>query len=217
MIIPAYNEEARVARVVRAVLEQRFPVAVADDGSTDRTVAEVRSLGVVCLETPSNRGKGATVRRALDWFMKQSFRAAVLMDADGQHDPAELPVFLAALEAGADLAIGDRLRAPGRMSLLRRATNRSMSALLSLASGLRVPDTQCGYRALTREALAKMRLRTERFEIESEMVLEAGRNGLRVVAVPIRSVYAGEISRIRPLRDTRRFARFLFAYLTEKH
>ena len=88
-----------------------------------------------------------------------------------------------------------------------------MSWIVSSLARQPIPDSQCGYRAMRREVLEKIELFTTRFEIESEILLEASRCGYRIGAVPIQCVYAGEKSSIHPLRDTLRFFKFLFSYL----
>ncbi|HTL69865.1 MAG TPA: hypothetical protein VL404_01095, partial [Candidatus Eisenbacteria bacterium] len=117
-----------------------------------------------------------------------------------------------ALSRGGALILGNRMSRPEGMPLVRRLTNRFMSSILSALAGQRVPDSQCGYRALSRELVSRLRLRTDRFEIESEMLLEASRMGFRVSSVPVRCVYADEKSQVNPFRDTLRFLRFLALY-----
>lgn len=213
VIVPAYNEEKHVGSLVKAIRREGYRVLVSDDGSRDRTVEIALDAGAEVLATPLNGGKGSAIRRGLQWFIGSSYEAAVLMDGDGQHAVEDLPVFLQALNTGAHLVVGDRLRDPKGMPALRRATNLVMSGLLGAVSGARVPDSQCGYRALTRVCAQRLKLRTAHFEIESEMILEAARAGLRVASVPIRCLYAGQSSHIRPIRDTRRFVTFLGSYL----
>ena len=215
MIIPAYNEQKNIARVVAGVRDLGFPVLVVDDGSGDDTAQAAARSGAEVVSSAANQGKGAALRRGIRWLLETSrYPAAVFMDSDGQHDPADLKNFLAALEEPASgLVIGDRMGSPGGMPLLRRWTNRLMSGVLSCFAGQRVPDTQCGYRAARREVLSRMMLETDRFEIESEMALEAARAGVKIVSVPVRSVYENGKSHIHPGRDTARFFKFLFCYL----
>jgi glycosyltransferase involved in cell wall biosynthesis len=212
VLLPAYNEAASVVRVAEGVRALGYPVFVSDDGSTDGSAEKLRAATVPHLTAAANAGKGAALRRAFAWFLERPYRAAVLMDSDGQHDAADLGAFLRALDSGADLVIGDRLAAPAGMPWLRRATNRTMSGLLSGLTRQRVPDSQCGYRAVSRRFLERADLRCDRYEIESEMILEAARLGFQICSVPVRCVYLDGRSHIRPWRDTRRFLRFLAAY-----
>ena len=214
VLIPAYNEEKRIGSVIGAAQERGFAVVAVDDGSQDDTVGVIRRSGAHCVVSAVNGGKGAAIRKGFDWVMKSPFKAVIVVDADGQHDPAELDSFVTALAGGeADLVIGNRMHDPQGMSFLRRCTNRTMSFIISSTAGQHVPDTQCGYRAFTRKALEKMTLKTDRFEIESEMILSAGRSRLKLRSIPIRSVYRDEVSHIRPVRDTCRFFKFLLRFI----
>ncbi len=217
VLIPAYNEERNISFLAKQVMDLGFPVVVSDDGSTDNTVKEVKRLGAEVLTTDINQGKGAALRRGFEWFLNSRFPALIMIDADGQHDPRELDLFREALDGqSSDLIIGNRMGDPKGMPFTRRATNRFMSWVLSGIAKQRVPDTQCGYRAIGKEALRKIRLQTTRFEIESEMILQAARAGLKINSIPVRCVYAGEKSNIHPLRDTVRFFTFLFGYLANR-
>lgn len=209
VLLPAFNEETRIVPVIEAVRSMRFPVLVVDDGSKDATAERSKAAGAELIKLRENGGKGGAMRRGFDWFLGRGYAAVVMMDADGQHDPQDLWNFLSALDSGADFVIGNRMTDLRGMSILRRATNKFMSALLSRKAGIAVPDTQCGYRAITRQALRDMRLTVSRFEIESEMILQASEMGLTVRSVPVRTIYGTEKSRIRPVRDTLRFFSFL--------
>jgi glycosyltransferase involved in cell wall biosynthesis len=213
VLVPAFNEAVRIAPVVKRVREAGFPVLVVDDGSSDGTARAAREAGAEVLESPKNEGKGAALRRGFRWALERPYAAVVMMDADGQHDPSELRVFKDALEKKtADFLIGDRMRDPAGMPPVRKLTNAVMSGLISAIARRRVNDSQCGYRAITREALASLDLRTSRYEIETEMILETARLGWRIGSVPIGCHYGEEISRVRPLTDTVRFFKFLAAY-----
>lgn len=218
VIIPAFNESKRIAPIIAAVKAKGFPVLVVDDGSADDTAEAARKAGADVVSYKPNGGKGHALRKGIERFLAEGrCSAAVFMDSDGQHDPDDLDWFLAALDLPeGDFVFGNRMTNPKGMSPIRIVTNWTMSAILSACSGLKVPDTQCGYRGAKREALSKIRLETSRFEIESEMVLEAGRTGARVTSVPVKSVYADEKSRIRPIRDTVRFFKFLSGYRKRK-
>lgn len=216
VLIPAYNEAAKIGTVISLVKAQGFPVLVSDDGSVDDTAAISERQGARVVRAEKNEGKGASVRKGLAEFLKSGLEAVVLMDSDGQHDPADLGVFVGALESGADLVLGTRMERPEGMPWLRRVTNRIMSAVLSLFAGQRIPDSQCGYRAMTHDAARQLTLRSDRFEVESEMILEAAKHSLRIVSVPIHCIYADETSRIRPWQDTTRFFSFIFRYLRSR-
>lgn len=217
VLIPAYNEEKNIGRVIGALKRSGYFVVVSDDGSHDKTVEISKSLGAEVLVSDRNRGKGSSIRQGFDWFMTQPTEALVLMDADGQHDPGELESFVHALnQPERYLVIGDRMSNPKGMPFIRVVTNRFMSWVISRVIGQKIVDSQCGYRALRKELVEKMILKTTRFEIESEMILEASRLGFKISSIPITSVYEGGVSHIQPLQDAFRFFKFLFGYCLRK-
>ena len=216
VLIPAYNEEKNIAYVVSAVRANGYSALVVDDGSTDGSQAVISSLDAAHIFSPINEGKGATLRRGLQWFLTKSFQAVILMDGDGQHAANELDVFLKALNDGADVAVGNRLWKPQGMPFVRLATNRIMSWILSGVAGQRIMDTQCGYRAFTRRVIESLKMETDRFETESEMLLDSASQGFKIVSVPVSSLYQNEVSHIRPARDTMRFFKFLFKYVIKR-
>lgn len=219
ILIPAYNEEKKVGEVIREVERQGYTVLVVDDGSTDGTPAVIEGTGAYSIFLAKNQGKGAAIRKGFDWVMTNGYEGVIVMDADGQHAPQQLDEFLKVLSPiEADVVVGNRMGGDLKdMPFLRRMTNVSMSALISAVIGQHVPDTQCGFRAFTQEALKRMRLRTSRFEIESEMLLVAGRISLKIKSIPILTVYRGELSHIKPCLDTLRFLNFFMRFIFFKN
>jgi len=164
-----------------------------------------------------NRGKGAALATGYRHALDAGWEWAYTLDADGQHLPAEMPRFLeAARRDGLDVVVGTRMADPAGMPWIRRATNRFTSAVVSRLAGQRIPDSQCGYRLFRVAPLAGLVLRTVRYDTESEILVRLARRGCRIGAVPITSVYGGERSAIRPLRDTARFCRLVALLLRER-
>ena len=132
------------------------------------------------------------------------------MDGDGQHDLREINKFIEQFrKLKADIVIGDRMHNPKNMPLIRMWTNRFMSFLVSGMLGQRIDDSQCGYRLISKKAIEKMDLKSSKYEIDSEILLEAKRHGLKITSVNIASIYGEEFSRIHPFFDTIRFIRFI--------
>ena len=209
VVIPCFNEGRSIAALVKAVHPVLPDVFVIDDGSGDDTALAAKSAGARLIRHAANLGKGAALKDGLRQAWVEEFKFAVTMDGDGQHDPADLPAFLAAAAADdADLVIGNRMLGVRSMPWLRRQVNRWMSRRISRRAGTELPDTQCGYRLIRLAAWHELELTTSRFEVESEMVLAFLAAGRRVRFVPVRTIYKTEQSKIHPIRDTVRWFRW---------
>jgi glycosyltransferase involved in cell wall biosynthesis len=209
-LIPCLNEASAIGNVVRTVKPSLPHILVIDDGSSDTTANVARDAGAEVLRHDRPLGKGAALRAGWSHALHQGFGWALCLDGDGQHAPSDIPKFLTRAERG-DVALvsGERMHAPGTMPLVRRCTNRFMSWRLSRLAGVRLPDTQCGFRLLHLPSLAGLKVRTESFEIESELLVQFARAGLGIAFVPIQVIYGAERSKIRPLRDTLRWWKWL--------
>ena len=213
-LIPAYNEVARVGEVVAQARPRVDEVIVIDDGSSDGTAAAAEQAGARVLRHEQNRGKGGAIATALDYFGRSDAEFAILLDADGQHDPAEIAKFVETADREqADIVVGTRMGDTSKMPVVRRLTNEFTSWVTSRLAGQRIPDSQCGYRLLRRNVLEDLRLSTARFETETEMLIQAARAGHRIISIPIRTIYeSGHTSHIHPVRDTLRFFTFVRKY-----
>ncbi len=189
---------------------QYVPVLVVDDGSSDDTAQQAEQAGAQVTRHERNRGKGAALQTGFAWALAHGDEAVLTLDADGQHDPHEIPAFLAAFERGeGDLIIGRRTFS--RMPTVRAWANATGSRLLSLAFGYPILDNQSGYRLHSRRLLENVDLRhTARFDAEVEILVQAVVKGFRIGWVPIRTIYADEVSHINPVLDTVRFLRVLW-------
>ena len=210
VLIPAYQAGQAIGSLIREIRALGLRVAVVDDASTDGTAAQAQAAGAQVIRRPVNGGKGAALREGFSVICRSGVDWIVTMDADGQHLASEIPLLLQeAVRGRSDIVIGNRMEDPRRMPLDRRLTNRFMSWLISRLAGQRVPDTQCGFRAISRRVLESVTLVSEHFEIESELVLRGARAGFRISSVPISSVYQQQMSFIRPFQDTLRFLKLL--------
>ena len=210
VLIPAYNEARTIEDVVRRAKKYARNVMVLDDGSTDATARLARQAGAEVIGHPTNRGKGAALQKGFRKALAEGWSQLVVIDGDGQHEPEEIPAFLRAAEdEQAAVVIGNRMGNIANMPAVRYYTNLVTSAIISRLVKQRVPDSQCGYRLIRREVLDKINFTTTNYDTESELLVEAGRQGFKICSVPIKSIYAGQESRIKPGKDTLRFIRLV--------
>jgi glycosyltransferase involved in cell wall biosynthesis len=205
-VIPAYQAAATIDTVVRATATH-LPVIVVDDGSTDATGEVAREAGATVLRQEPNQGKGAALRRGFRQALDHAATAVLTLDADGQHDPACAPDFLAAWRArGAPLIIGRRDFS--QMPLSRRLANNLGTQVFSWAVGRHIADNQSGYRLIARPLLPHLLGSTEDgFEFEVEMITDAIRANLPIDWVPIPTIYEDAGSHIQPFHHVTSFLR----------
>lgn len=210
VVIPCLNEAKGVGEVITAVRQLLPNVLVVDDGSTDDTAAIAQNASASVLRHEQPCGKGAALRDGWAEAQRRGFSWALSMDGDGQHAPADLPRFLERASRG-DVALvsGNRMGDTAGMPFVRRCTNRFMSACLSRVAGAALPDSQCGYRLMRLEPWSRLPVNTCSFEIESEILVQFARADLGIAFVPITVIYGDERSKIRPLRDSVRWFRWL--------
>ena len=135
------------------------------------------------------------------------------MDADGQHDPREIPQFIkVAEEENVGLVVGSRMGNVQNMPRVRKWTNEFTSWLTGKLARQPIPDSQCGYRLVHRRVLPVLHLTSMRFEADTEMLIQVGRAGFKIISVPVRTIYEGQPSHIRPWRDALRFVKLLRKY-----
>jgi glycosyltransferase involved in cell wall biosynthesis len=205
-LIPAYQAGARVGPVVTTA-RAYLPVVVVDDGSTDDTATVAEQAGATVLRQVPNAGKGAALRAGFRHALTAGVDAVVTLDADGQHDPDDIPAFLAAFAVSRpELVLGRRDF--GSMPPVRRLSNTLGGWVFSAAVGRNVADNQSGYRLVGRRLMAALLDSTESgFEFEVEMIARCIALGLPIAEVPVRTIYAGEPSHIRPWRHFTEFLR----------
>jgi glycosyltransferase involved in cell wall biosynthesis len=209
VVIPCFNEGASIAALVTVARRQFSPVIVVDDGSTDASAALAREAGATVVSHARNLGKGAALRTGLGQARARGFEWAFTLDGDGQHTPEEMPAFLRCAEqTGALLVVGNRMHNARAIPWLRRRVNGWMSRQLSRRAGRPLPDTQCGFRLVHLPTWAALSLRTERFEVESEMVMAFVAADHTVAFVPIQVIDRSRSSHIRPVADSLRWWRW---------
>lgn len=206
-LIPAYNESERITGVITHTMHY-LPVLVVDDGSRDNTSEIARNLGARVIRQEPNQGKGAALLNGFRHAIEQGYDAILTLDADGQHDPDEIPLFLEAYANGADLVIGKRDFS--KMPFPRNISNTIGTWSFSNALGQYCPDNQSGYRLHSRRLVeASLSSKETNFEFEVEIIVTCVVSGFKLAWVPIKTIYAGEHSHIKPLRHIWHFYRIV--------
>ncbi|MGH9371779.1 MAG: glycosyltransferase family 2 protein, partial [Vicinamibacterales bacterium] len=204
-LVPAFNEAGTIRQVLDGLRGSVDHLVMVDDGSTDGTGRIARDSGAEVIVHATNRGKGHAIRTGISELLTRDFTHVLLLDGDMQHLPGEASTLIdAAASTGADLVIGERRFGRADMPASRYHANRLGSRALSLFVGVPLRDTQCGFRLVRTSALRGLPLRGRGYEIETEMLVKLWRRGARITSVPISAVYAGQISKLRPVRDTTR-------------
>jgi len=200
-LIPAYNAATRLGEVVEGTRRWLTHVLVVDDGSSDHTSMVARDAGARVIRLAVNSGKGAAVRAGLRLLLGEAHAHILMLDADGQHDPNDIPRFLAGASE-ADFILGNRLWSPAGIPAKRRWTNHIGTTALRLMTGFPLEDSQCGFRLVSASFLRRMGLVGKRYSVDTEILVRAGKLRATFNHVPVRVIYGGEISHFRPVLDT---------------
>ena len=211
VVIPAFNEAETIGPLIKEIKSQCLEVLVIDDGSKDNTADASQKAGARVLINKKNCGKGVSLIKGFKYAVENNFDCVIAMDGDGQHLATDIPAFIQeAKNHEISVLVGNRMPNAKNMPILRFFTNQFMSWLISLLCKQQIPDSQCGFRLVKRAVLEKVKLNTANFEIESELLIKASRQGFKIAAVPITTVYRNEKSKINPFIDTFRFIKFIF-------
>ena len=180
-----------------------------NDGSTDATLARLRESGADVIDQQPNQGKGAALKRGFRAALEQGAAAVITLDADGQHDPSEIPLFVDRFrQTNADLIIGERDYS--QMPFVRRMSNTIGRRAFSWAMGRRIGDNQSGYRLLSRRLMEAVLGSAESgYEFEMDMIVVCVKRGWRIEGVPVRTIYGEEVSNIKPVQHVVHFFRMV--------
>lgn len=217
-VIAAYNACGTIAGVIRGVRRHLGTVIVADDGCTDGTGEAARQAGADVLQLGTNCGKGHALRALFAEAKARGFSAVIAVDADGQHDPDDIPSLLQAHRDDPEAIItGSRM---GDLDCIPRHRRNSMVVarfFVSLAANQFIEDTQCGFRLYPLAAIASIALRKERYVTETEILVKVGDSGGRVRSLPIKALYPpGQPTHFRAVRDVAAIACYVISYLMVK-
>lgn len=220
ILIPAYNS----ARYIDDLFDRLEKMGLLDktvvvnDGSKDDTLKICRDRNVNAISYDINRGKGYALRKGFEYMAQNGFEFFLTIDSDLQHDVRFIPAFLEKYEvSGADIIVGNRLGDTSTMPIERVFSNRTTSFIVSMISGCKIPDSQSGYRLIKTSALNDLTLTCDKFEMESEILIKAGRKGRKIESVPISALYEGAHSSISVFKDTYRFIRLVIRSLIIRH
>lgn len=189
VILPAHNEAAAITRVLDGLRD--FEVIVVDDSSQDQTAKIANEVGVNVVRLPHHSGKGRAVTSGIEYALsKFNFEAVVILDADGQHNPKDIYKFVEIWrEKRPDIVLGTRNLSSRTMPPLRRVWNKFINLIIFIILGREFRDSQCGFRLLSRRALNKIRIVQTGYTVDTEIILEAVKNNLDIVEVPIETIY----------------------------
>lgn len=215
-ILPAFNA-ARFLTGVIGEIRSRHPdlrILVVDDGSTDGTADTACKAGAEVIVHEVNKGKGEALKTGYRWAQDEGIDWVFTMDSDGQHLPSEMASFLeTARREEVDVVVGTRMAQVKNMPWLRLKTNQFTSWIVSRLAGQTIPDSQNGYRLYRTACLKGIRLKTSRFDSESEILVRLSRRGFTIGSTPIATIYGEEESSINPFVDTYRFFKLVFILL----
>jgi glycosyltransferase involved in cell wall biosynthesis len=205
ILIPAYNAQETLGSVLKKIDPLKGDIMVVDDGSSDETKRAALENGAQLLEHPFNLGKGAALRTGFQYALQKDYQVIITLDADGQHDPAEIPFLLKIYQSvKPDILIASRAAEFGKMTFLRRFWNRLGVKAVARLCHSDITDSQSGFRLIRTDVLKKVDFSTSRFETELELLIKSCKRGFSVLSVPINTqkVDGTGSSHFRPVVDT---------------
>jgi glycosyltransferase involved in cell wall biosynthesis len=198
--LPAYNEANYIGSVVLEAKQYADEVIVIDDGSTDRTARIAGLAGATVVSHGENKGYGMAIQSLLAEAARRSPDILVLLDADAQHNPEEIPLLIKAVSEGADLALGSRKMQSGNIPSYRHFGQKILSYFTRILSKSKLSDTETGFRAFSRKAIASLELKEKGMAISAETISAASAKGLKVAEVPVSAIYTKDGSTLNPVK-----------------
>lgn len=194
--IPCLNEGHYIGSVVLQAKKYVDKVLVINDGSDDNTAEVAELAGATVLSHSRNRGKGTAIKTAFTWARNNDVKTLILLDGDGQHNPADIPDMLKPIQDGnADMVVGSRFLQQNDIPLYRRLGQIVLNFVTNLGSRTKLTDSQSGFRAFSAKAIQTISFREKGLSIESEMQLVASQQNLKIAEVPIEVKYLDSAGR----------------------
>jgi glycosyltransferase involved in cell wall biosynthesis len=217
VIIPAYNAAKTISHVVRGALNYISHVIVANDGSTDETALVAFEAGADVISIDKNRGKGHALKVLFQRAADEGYDVVISMDADEQHIPEDIPLFIQAhLKNPTDIILGSRIHEKEKIPRARYNSMHIARFFVSLAANQYIEDTQCGFRLYPLALIKKMSLTTGRYVTETEILIKAGDMGSKIRIVKIQALYGAYTSHFRPVLDVDAITGYVISYLMIK-
>lgn len=211
VVIPTFNEHQRIQRVIQGVYTYTPHIIVVDDGSQDTNLKQLTQEFpfLTVLTHDINLGKGAAMKTGCDFAVSQGAHSIIVMDADGQHVPSDIPRFIEKLKTGKyDLIFGARVIGKN-MPLLLFLGNKFLSICINLFFRVFISDTQGGFRAFTSDAYKKIRWESADYRVETEMIVNAAKHHLRYTEIEIQTIYHDKYKGTTPLDGLKIFTQIL--------
>ena len=216
VLIPAYNADRTIGNLIDKVKKHPVDIIIVEDGSNDRTYEIIKDKGVVVLRHSRRKGKGDALKTGFRYARKFQYKAVITLDADGQHDPDDIPEFISSFNISGKMQIGSRMHQAGLIPLGRALAIKVANFFVSYAAGQFIEDTQCGYRLYPLSLIRQIDLRTRGYTCETEFLIKAGVYGHRFQSIPVKVIYPdknGYFSHFRPIRDIYQIAMYVTLYI----
>ncbi len=217
VIIPAYNAASTIKGVVSQALKHIPMVIVADDGSTDDTAKIATEAGAQVIIIDQNKGKGNALKTLFKKASDMGYDAFISLDADAQHDPDEIPLFINAnAQYPDDLIVGSRMHEHDKIPRARFNSMYIARFFVCFAANQFIEDTQCGFRLYPRSLIEKICLTSERYATETEALIKTGDMGFTVRHVKIRAIYEDNGSHFKAVKDVGAITAYVVSYFPLK-